>query len=273
MNGSTTEVLTCTSSQLFLRESGDPDGLPVVFLHGGSLSSKMWLPQLERLAAFHCLAPDLPGHGQSAPDEPFVLKEAARQVADLIREKTPEGKASLVGISLGGAVALTLLREDPQVVSSVMVSGAAARQDHFTGQLSLTTSGALRFVSPERQAEIAMRQFDVPQEYQPLVIDDLRHSVTEAYSRSMVVALMSMDLPEAIACPFLVAVGEHEAIPARQAARKLLQMYPEAKGIIAPKMNQLWNLQDPELFNQTVTAWVAGQPLPDRLRFTGAAQS
>lgn len=260
--------MTNTSLKLYLRESGDPDGPPVVFLHGGPLSSKMWEPQLEQLTGLHCLAPDLPGHGASDTGEPFTLKDAARQVADLIREKTPDGKAAVVGLSLGGAVTLTLLREDPSVVARAMVSGTAARLDKFTGQLSLMSTGVLRLISPEKQAEMAVRQFGIPPQYRDLVEDDLIRGSTESYSRSMVVALMSMDLPEMIDCPLLVAVGERETIPARQAARKLLQLYRGAQGVIVPKMNHLWNLQDPALFNQTVLAWVTEQPLPERLRIT-----
>ena len=57
---------TNPNMKLYVRETGSPTNPAIVFLHASPLSGRMWLPQLERLTEFHCLAPDLPGHGQSA---------------------------------------------------------------------------------------------------------------------------------------------------------------------------------------------------------------
>ena len=47
----------------------------IVFLHGTRLTGASWAPQLAELGGeFHCLTPDLPGHGTAA-DEP--IREAA----------------------------------------------------------------------------------------------------------------------------------------------------------------------------------------------------
>src|SRR5512133_3569365 len=97
-----------STTSLYIRESGNRQHPPVVFLHGGPLSGKMWQPQMDRLTNFYCLAPDLPGHGESPSFGPINHNDAARQVADAIHEKVPDGKAHLVEISLGGAVVLTL---------------------------------------------------------------------------------------------------------------------------------------------------------------------
>ena len=251
---------------LFVREAGDPAGPPVIFIHAGPLSSKMWQPQLERLPDLYCIAPDLPGHGESRSLGPFNLKDAARRVADLIREKVPGGKANVVGLSLGGAVLMTLLNNDPDVVERAMVSGAAARMDRFTGQMSLATLWMLKYISVEKQTDTTFRQMGIPPSCRDLVYDDLVKSSSEDYIHTVLVALMSMSLPASIQCPLLVAVGEKETLPARQAARKLLRLYPESRGIIAPGLHHLWSLQNPDLFSDTVRAWVKDEPLPSGLR-------
>ena len=51
---------------LYVHEAGDSGAPPIVFLHGGGLSGRMWQPQLATLTDFHCLAPDLPEHGRVA---------------------------------------------------------------------------------------------------------------------------------------------------------------------------------------------------------------
>jgi pimeloyl-ACP methyl ester carboxylesterase len=251
---------------LTFQESGSPADPVVVFLHGGPLSSRMWRPQLARLENdFYCLAPDLPGHGGSRGLGSFGLEDAARQVAEFIQARAPGGKASLVGLSLGGAVTLTLLRLAPGVVERAMVSGTAARLGRSTGRLSLALLWMLRFMPVEKQAEATLRSLAVPADCRELVWDDFLHGATVEYNRAVLLALMAMELPERVDCPLLVAVGEQETIPARQAARKLLSLYPQAWGVVAPGLRHLWNLQDPGLFSDTVRGFVTGRPLPEKL--------
>lgn len=244
-------------------ENGSPADPVVVFLHARPLSSRMWAPQLEHLGDdFYCLAPDLPGHGKSRA-ETFTLENAALRVAELIRAKAPGGKASVVGLSLGSAVALTLLRTAPEVVERVMVSGAAQKPGRLIGALSLAAAGLTRLVKVEYQGAALLNDLAVPEQYRDLVMEDLVQGTSPAYLRSMLRAMMDLDLPKTVGCPLLVAVGEKEPIPARETAKKLLAMYPAAQGIVLPGLHHLWNLENSALFSDTVRAWVNGKSLPE----------
>src|SRR2546421_1362550 len=115
---------------LYLREAGPVNAPCIVCLHCLWLSSVMWQAQIERLShEYHCLAPDLPEHGKSTDIGLLTLENTSRVLARLIREQTPHGRAHIVGLSLGGSVALGLLRDVPEVVDHMMVSGTAA---HFS---------------------------------------------------------------------------------------------------------------------------------------------
>lgn len=245
---------------LYTVEAGSPADPAIIFLHGGPLSSRMWSPQLERLQDdYYCLAPDLPGHGKSRAGT-FNLEDAAQKVAELIHAKAPEGKASVVGLSLGGAVVLTMLRTVPEVVERAMVSGTTAKLGRLLGSLSLATASLTRLVKVEYQAASMLNQLAVPEKFRDLVWDDLIQGAAPAYTRSVLRALMDMDLPASIHCPLLVAVGEKETIPARDAAKKLLAMFPQAQGMVVQGLHHLWNLEDPDLFSNTVRVWVRGEP-------------
>jgi pimeloyl-ACP methyl ester carboxylesterase len=245
-----------TTNLLPTQTAGSPADPAIIFLHGGPLSSRMWAPQLAGLAdEFYCLAPDLPGHGQSS-GLPFTMHEAALRVADLIHARVVGAKATVVGLSLGGAVALELLRCAPELVERVMVSGTAARLERLTGKLSLAMLGLMSGISAEKQAAMTMKQLCVPEGARELVWDDFMRGATPAYTRQMIEALMTMELPETIDCPLLVTVGGKETLPARQAARKLLKCYPQARAQVAPGLHHLWNLENPDLFNQTVREFV-----------------
>lgn len=93
-------------SPLYVHEAGPPNAPAIVFLHGLGASGSMWQPQFEHLRNYHCLAPDLPEHGKSANIGPFTLADSSERVAALIRERTRNGRASIVGLSMGGAVAV-----------------------------------------------------------------------------------------------------------------------------------------------------------------------
>ena len=76
---------------------------------------------------------------------------------------------------------------------------------------------------------------------------------------------MKMELPLNNEIPLLACVGSKETIPAKQAARKLVRTVPHTQGVIVPGLNHVWALQDPDLFAQTVQAWVTQNSLPKSL--------
>ncbi len=105
----------------------EPDRRPtIVFLHGTRLSGAEWAVQVAALGTeFRCLTPDLPGHGTAAR-ETFTVEGAAERVAALIAEEAPGGRAILVGLSLGGYVAMAVAARWPERVRGLAISGATA---------------------------------------------------------------------------------------------------------------------------------------------------
>jgi pimeloyl-ACP methyl ester carboxylesterase len=98
----------------------------IVFLHGTRLTGASWSWQVGALGdAFHCLAPDLPGHGRAA-EVPFTVETAAARVAELIERDAHGGRAILVGLSLGGYVAMAVAAAWPERVAGMAISGATA---------------------------------------------------------------------------------------------------------------------------------------------------
>jgi pimeloyl-ACP methyl ester carboxylesterase len=254
-----------TAIPLSFIETGDPTAPAIVFLHGGGLSRRMWQPQLESLVDFHCLAPDLPEHGQSRSIAPFTLEDSARQVAALIREKVPEARAHLVGLSLGGAVTLTMLRQAPEVVATAMVSGTAAKINRFLGAVSEASLWMLRLYKPEQLVQATARQMGIPGQYRELFDEDLLFTSSEEFNRRLIRELVAMQLPDQVKVPLLACVGARETVPAKQAARKLVGLYPSARGVIIPEVGHVWNLQKPELFTRVVRAWICDESLPPDL--------
>lgn len=109
-----------------LTATGRPDAPAIVFLHGTRLSRAVWTPQLDALGGeFQAIALDLPGHGARAGDR-FSLERATDVVAATIRDRAAGGRAVVVGLSLGGYVAMTLAARSPELVRGLVIAGASA---------------------------------------------------------------------------------------------------------------------------------------------------
>ena len=102
-----TAEVTLHGHRISYRVAGDP-GLPVLLLvHGITSSSATWEPVIPALAEHaHVIAPDLLGHGQSdKPSADYSLGALASVLRDLL-ERLGHDRASVVGHSLGGGVAM-----------------------------------------------------------------------------------------------------------------------------------------------------------------------
>lgn len=98
------------------------DGAPMVLLHAGIADRRMWDDVAPMLAEhFHVIACDLRGYGETPlPDGPFVY---AADVAALLEGLGLE-RAHLVGVSMGGHVALDLALARPELVDRLVLVGA-----------------------------------------------------------------------------------------------------------------------------------------------------
>lgn len=105
---------------------GPPDAPTIVFVHGTRLTGAVWAAQQADLAdAFRTIAPDLPAHGARAA-EPFTLDAAAAALSATIRAEATGGRAVVVGLSLGGYVAMELAAREPDRVRGLVLSGSTA---------------------------------------------------------------------------------------------------------------------------------------------------
>jgi len=87
----------------------------VVLIHGHPFDRSLWQPQVAALAGgFRVVAPDLRGFGESPVTPHLVsLREYAEDVAELL-DRLGIRRAAIVGLSMGGLVAMELATADPE---------------------------------------------------------------------------------------------------------------------------------------------------------------
>lgn len=134
-----------------LSQAGPRDGEPIVWLHGsgpGVTALSNWEWMIGELGdAYHCVAPDMIGYGDSThPDPPPQGLGAftALRVETLLALLDALGldRVSLVGNSMGGVISLALAQRTPERVSKIVLmgSGGASVEGGLTpGLLKLIT--------------------------------------------------------------------------------------------------------------------------------------
>lgn len=102
------------------------DPLPVVLAHGVRTSGSMWRAQVEALQAsgHRAVAVDLPGHGTHR-GERFTLDGAVGAMASAVEDVG--GRALVVGLSLGGYVAIAHAARHPEQVAGLVAAGCSTR--------------------------------------------------------------------------------------------------------------------------------------------------
>ena len=83
------------------------DGPVLVFVHGHPFDRRMWAPQVRSLSAdFRVLAPDLPGYGGSPPAGRKVTMGELGEPIGRFMDALDVPRAVIVGLSMGGLVAM-----------------------------------------------------------------------------------------------------------------------------------------------------------------------
>jgi esterase len=119
------EVPLSDGSRMAYFDSGGR-GRPVVCLHGHFGRGHLWAPIAAALAPDHrVIAPDLPGHGRSAPAAGDWLDDTVAGVGDLVSRLGLRAPA-LLGHSSGGTVAYTLAARAPDVCAALIAVEAPA---------------------------------------------------------------------------------------------------------------------------------------------------
>jgi 3-oxoadipate enol-lactonase len=222
----------------------------IVFVHALGSSSRAWAPQLVALGdRYRVRALDLPGHGD-APG-PFTLKRAVAAVHARVGETEA---VHVVGISGGAAVALLAALDEPARVRSLVLSGGFAHVPRL-----FPLQRALIAALPWRLYTVASRGFysGGNPEYAEAAREDLQRCGKRGIL-AMLRELAQLDLRGRlgeVTVPTLVLCGARDR-PNIPGSRELAARIPEAELRIVSGANHLWNLQQPDLFNETVDGFV-----------------
>jgi 3-oxoadipate enol-lactonase len=248
------------------REAGPPDGELVVLLHGIGGSRIAWEPQLSSLSAAGYLAAawDMPGYGASAPPHEWSFDALARAAATWIRG-FGEGAAHVVGLSMGGMVALHLALMEPALVRSLVLCDTSP-QFGFDGTTTADTWVEAR-LGPIRAgatpASMATAVFDSIMAPAATAVAEAAAAMARVESgafESAVRCLPSHDVRDRlaeIAAPTLVVVGELDRETPPSYARHLADRIAGSRYTEIVGAGHISNLERPAAFDAAVLDFLA----------------
>jgi pimeloyl-ACP methyl ester carboxylesterase len=110
-----------------VRDQGNPDGIPLVLIHGAGASLHVWEGWVRELGSkARLISVDLPGHGLTGawPRHKYTVKDYADFIEMLVDALNLD-RFVLAGHSLGGGVAWTFAATRPDRVSQMILVDAA----------------------------------------------------------------------------------------------------------------------------------------------------
>lgn len=223
-----------------------------MFLHGTRLTGAQWAAQVAALGdEFRCLTPDLPGHGTAA-DVPFTLATAAKGIVKTI-ETEASGPAIVVGLSLGGYVAMEVAARWPEQVAGLVLAGATAEP---VGPRSLAFNG-LAWIYENLDPGWLTRANEwyfgwrYPAEIaEPIIAGGFHFAGGAAAVRSLVGERFRSRLAR-FPGPTLILNGEFDLL-FRLSQRSFADVAADARSVVLRRAVHLSNLDRPDAFTASV---------------------
>lgn len=257
---------------LYCKETGLNNQETILFIHSENMAGWMWDGQVKALNDYHCIIPDLPEHGRSKDIGPFNIKDAADMLIDLIEDKAHNGKAHLVGISMGAQIILEILNTAPEVAGHVLISGTLINStppdETFIKLLNYIIGKYIPVKNDNLSIGSYIRSYHMPRSFirkyrestRIIPLDTAEKIVRENILFEMPSNLANVDVP------VLVMAGEKDYNIIKESAQELVNVLPNSVAYLAPGVGHMWNMESSQLFNQVLRCWITEKSLPDNLK-------
>lgn len=240
-------------------------GPALVFLHGGGVDRRMWEQQVAVFAETNrVVLLDARGHGESS-----AATDAYRHCDDVaaVFSALDLGPAVLVGLSMGGATAVDVALERPDLVAGLVVSGVGTSEPEFTDPWVLDVfaewkaaeetrdvqrwlDGFLRFASgPYRSLEDV--DADVVDRLRRMAWDTLQHHAVHGFVPPTPVT-RTWERASAITVPVVAVSGTLDSPDHIRMPHRLAAAVPGGRVIDIPGTAHYPNMEQPAAFNRVV---------------------
>jgi pimeloyl-ACP methyl ester carboxylesterase len=229
-------------------------GLPLVLVPGLLCSARLYAAQISALWSFG----------------PITIADHRRQadiaaIASRILANAPPHFA-LAGLSMGGYIALAMMREAPERVAKLALLDTSARPD--TAEQTAARKNFINMAEAGRLDEVV--DLLLPRLLHPnrlnddglkLVVRDMAADIgREAFVFQQKAIISRPDARPFLAiihCPTLVLVGEHDEVTPPHLAKEIASGIAGARLVAIPDCGHLSTLERPDAVNAALADWLS----------------
>lgn len=249
-------------SHLNYIDTENKSATPVVFIHAFPMTKNMWDEQIEFLKKdYRVIAFDIRGLGKSKLQSPYTLEFVVDDLVKLLDQLKIE-KAVVVGLSMGGYVALRAVERNPEHFRALVLADTKSEPDTDAAKLSrykalatIQDQGVKNFVDGFIKNSVApstvTEKPDVFKRANLIASSNNANGVSSALlaliSRTDTTASLAK-----IQIPTLILHGELDTVIPLAAAQSLNEKIKGSKLVTIPKAGHLSNLENAEAFNSAL---------------------
>lgn len=237
-------------------------GPPLVLVHGFPLDARMWDRQMDALTAQHqVIRYDMRGFGRSAlpSAESYFAPGDLKALLEYLGLET----AAILGLSLGGGVAVDFALAYPDATRALILAGAmvggwewSSGWNERTG--AVWAAGRAEEIEAARERWLALPLFEPAQE-QPEVARALLRMVSEYSGWHWVndAPEQHLDPPAnerlgSITAPTLIILGERDEPDFQAMAASFQRSIPHSTLVTIPGVGHMVNMEAADQFNDVV---------------------
>ena len=234
-------------------------GPAILFIHAFPLDHSMWQPQVEFFAnRYRVIAIDLPGFGGSQPARSWTIQGMGDELLSVLDGAGVE-RCTIVGLSIGGYIALPFAVKQPQRVEKLVLAHTRARAD-----TDVERNNRTQMIQSLQQSGIGL----LPERMLPRLLaptasvkirEQVSRTILTASADAAIFAVTAMrDRSDAtsvlkeVAQPTLVIAGADDAILKVEDCRQMAEAIPHNAFTVIANAGHLSNLENTQAFNHAL---------------------
>lgn len=248
-------------------ELGDPNGPPLLLLHGYTDTSRSWSMVAPYLAQYRIIIPDQRGHGAAdAPECCYTLSVFADD-ARLLLDALGIDRTAIVGHSLGSMIAMTMAAEYPERVTALGLVGSTALVPVKRGDWLYEEAIAVRVPLDPQSAFLkewhpSNQPTPVDPAFASAVMEEIlaiRPHVWRSVLRELVGVPIGRHAAD-VRAPVLILSGAKDPLFPAEHHAALVKAFPAATAHVFPELGHNPNFERPEEVGKRIAAFLATLP-------------
>ncbi|MEM7181796.1 MAG: alpha/beta hydrolase [Spirochaetota bacterium] len=279
------KFVTTRFGKIYVQERGEPQGIPILLVHGMGAWSELWRETMNFLAknGFYTIALDMPPFGLSDRPNPSSLSSAqqALYIRSVLEELGIE-KVIIIGHSFGGGPVLHFSLLAPEMIEKLILVDIACQEKLQTADKSLTplftfletislkNTLVASFITNPLLTETLFEKFVFKKEsitaekVQIIQVPLQRRGTTEYMGNFLGTIALQVDnsfakelqLKRFISIPSLLIWGDKDTVTPVSRAKEIQKFIPNSQIVILQDVGHIPHLEAPALFQQTVLKYL-----------------